>query len=266
MGAGAVTCSPRSLACSYSASSSSVGGSDTCGPYSSTRSAAAKPKCSSAMLLELFDAQGRLGFRDLVAVQRVGQRGDPGGELARLLAHLGQCVGAKPALGGQFVPVAGGGGDGLRSASPRPAGPPRPPRRQPSRHAHGPPAPVARAAGPRVRWPLRGAANPPGPERRSPAPRRSAPQAGPPPRRPVRPRQRRPAPAGGSARPRTSVPAARCATGSRARSAPRPCARGWSPARRAGSSAAATPPRRPGRPGRVDRAARRSTRSRRRIR
>ena len=47
------------------------------------------PNCSSTMLLELLDAQRRLGLGDLVAVQRVGQRGDPGVERGDLLARRG---------------------------------------------------------------------------------------------------------------------------------------------------------------------------------
>ena len=42
------------------------------------------------LLLELLDAQRRLGLGDLVAVQRIGERGDPGGQLVDLLARLRQ--------------------------------------------------------------------------------------------------------------------------------------------------------------------------------
>ena len=59
------------------------------------------------LLLELLDPQCRLGFGDLVAVQRLGERGDLRAELGDLLAHLGQRLDPLVAFGGQRVTTAG---------------------------------------------------------------------------------------------------------------------------------------------------------------
>ena len=142
------------------------------------------------LLLELLDAKRRLGLGDLVAVQRVGQRGDPGAELVDLGAHLGRAP--RPGADVRRPAGRGCGRPPPRSlrASPRPAGPTPRPRPPPSRRAPGPRGHAVRAAAPPARPPPRGAANPPGHERHSRVPRRCAPPAGPRPRRRGRPRRR----------------------------------------------------------------------------
>ena len=103
IGAGAVTCSPRSRACSYSAISSSDGGSGDVGAVLGDQVVGGHPELLEDMLLELLDAQRRLRFGDLVAMQRVGERGDLGAQFVDLFAGLRQRAGPVLTFGGDLV-------------------------------------------------------------------------------------------------------------------------------------------------------------------
>ena len=226
------------------------------------------PNCSSTCCFELLDPQRRLGFGDFVAVQRVGERRDPGAQLGDLLARPGQRARALPAFGGQLGRGRATPRRPPRSIARRPGGRTRRPRPPPPRRVRAPRGRAGRAAWPRVRPRRRGAANPPVRERHSRVPRRSARPAGPPPRRPGRPRRRPsiPARSAGSAS-NSRCLLARCAAGPRARRVPRRSAPG--PASSSSRCWHQPLPLVVGGAGvlaRAGRAARRSPRSRRRIR
>ena len=111
-----MTCSPRSRACSYSANSSSVGGSGDLGTVLGDEIGDGHAELFEHLLLELLDAQCRLRFGDLVAMQRIGERVDPRRELGDLLARLGQGRGPDLTFGGDLV--ADPGCDAHRGAQP----------------------------------------------------------------------------------------------------------------------------------------------------
>ena len=105
IGAGAITCSPRSRACSYSAISSSVGGSDDLRTVFGDKDFRRHAELLEHHLLELLDAQRRLRLGHLVAVQRLGERADPGAQRVHLVAYRGHRRRALVAFGGQHVAV-----------------------------------------------------------------------------------------------------------------------------------------------------------------
>ena len=61
------------------------------------------PELLEHLLLELLDAQCRLGFGDFVAVQRVGERGDLPAQFVDLFAGLRQRAGTVLTFGGDLV-------------------------------------------------------------------------------------------------------------------------------------------------------------------
>ena len=102
-----MTCSPRSRACSYSAISSSDGGSGTSGPYSATRSAVAIPNWSSTCCSSCSIRSAAWALATSSRCSDSVTRGDLRGELGDLFTRLGQRADALVAFGGQCVATPG---------------------------------------------------------------------------------------------------------------------------------------------------------------